>query len=156
MPQPKTFLQQAVERLVGVTETMERLFEANYQDEANRTRIQGGVVRYSDEISKHLRNLGQQKGAIAAEIKVANTAYNNFIATWNNGLGDLVKSFTMLREFHRLLNERRAEIDRLINLTPNERSPPDPADKPTAQDLRHFNLIIDVVDELRTLFDAFL
>jgi hypothetical protein len=117
-------LRQAVDKLMQNAQSLQGLFAQNYQNEGNRPILVSGFRDEGIPIKNNLYTL-IRKTQLKSALNAPNSAYNQFISTWNNGTGDLGRSFNLISEFWRLLSGARPELDRLM--TPQ----PGPGPQPT-------------------------
>jgi len=151
---PPTYQQIAVDRLYANAHSLEGNFQATYQNEKNRVRMKDSYEAYAPNILKDMNSL--VKGNLAAALAGPKSAFNQFISAWNEGTGDLTRSYNQLAEFWRLLSNARPAIDALTTpaaAPPAPPQPPAPA-KPTAADLDQFRKLATAANDLLDPFEA--
>src|SRR5215831_21124267 len=121
-------LRQAVDRSMQNAQDLENLFAENYQNEANRPKLVSGVGQEGFAIQRNLNAL--MKTVLKSGLDPSNKIYNQFISTWNNGTGDLGRSFFQINAFWTSLQGRRPQLDNLMVL-----SSPDTGPQPTSADI---------------------
>jgi hypothetical protein len=89
-----------------------------------------------------------RKTQLKSALNTPNSAYNQFISIWNNGTGDLGRSFNLISEFWRLLQAARPELDRLMTPQPG----PGPQPTGTSADVMICRLL---QSETNNLFEVF-
>jgi hypothetical protein len=114
MSDPTVALKAAVGRLTRDAEFLQNLFLLNYRDENNRTKLQGGYELQGAQITNNLRTLIGKTPRLKPALDKPNSAYNQFISTWNNGTGDLTISFNRITEFNNLLQAAQPALNTLI------------------------------------------
>jgi hypothetical protein len=84
-----------------------------------------------------------------------NSAYNQFISTWNNGTGDIQKSYLQINEFWRLLQAAQPELDRLMISQPPDRQPP-PTPRGTPAERTVIKTLRTQTNDLYEVFSSYL
>jgi hypothetical protein len=150
MSDPRDQIRQAIEKLMEDAEYVQDQFAQNYQNEANRPRLQSETQLNRAFIQKTLTSLiGRAK--LGPALNTPNSAYNHFVSTWSNGTGDLARSFARISEFWRLLQAARPELDRLTAPQPVP-DPPGPNGNRNPAEVAVFTRLRS---ETNDLFDVF-
>src|SRR6516162_3127485 len=119
MSDPDPSLKQAVTKLKENAQSLEGLFAQNWQNEANRQRLQSAYETQGILIKTNLATLISKTPKLKPALNAPNSAYNQFISTWNNGTGDLERSFKRINEFWTLLQAAEPELNRLMVVGPS-------------------------------------
>ena len=139
-------LRQGVDRLMQNAQSLQGQFAQYYQDEANRPRLLSGVGQEGFLIQRNMNAL--MKTALKPGLNAPNSSYNTFTSTWNNGTGDLQRSFSLISEFWRLLSGARPELDRLMTAQPG------PGPRPTGPSAE-VQIVTLLQSQTNVLYDYF-
>jgi hypothetical protein len=116
MSDPNVALKAAVGRLMRDAQFLQELFLTNYakgDNEANRRQLQSGYENEGAKIKTNLYTL-ISRTPLKPALERPNSAYNQFISTWNNGKGQLLPSYNRINEFWTLLKDAQPALDRLM------------------------------------------
>jgi len=129
-----------VTRLMQDTRTLRGPFFENQNSEAHRGLLK---TRYQEEgtsIKNSLATLISQTPRLKPALDRPNAAYNQFISIWNNGAGDLQRSYVQIDQFWRWLQDAQAQLDVLMvppgPVQPGRRPPGTPKEQQVFRTLR--------------------
>jgi hypothetical protein len=128
------------------------LFTANHHDESNRQILQSGYGNQGLIIDSILRSLIRD-ARLKPALNAPNSEYNRFISTWNNGTGDLGKSFNAISEFWRLLSSAKPELQRLLMPQPGP-GPQPGGPKATPAEVVLFQKLRSETNDLYAIFKS--
>jgi hypothetical protein len=137
-----------VGRLTRDAQFLQDLFLRNYRDENNRTQLQSAYELQGAQITTNLRTLIGKTPRLKPALDKPNSAYNQFISAWNNGTGDLGRSFYQITEFWNLLQAAQPELNRLMAPQPGPGQPTPWTRGKTPAEIQIFTTLRSQTEEL--------
>lgn len=152
---PPRFQAHAVELIYQNTELLYQRFEQAQGDEGKRRWLQDGNEAYAPDIVKWLGVFSDGK-TLKAPFAVPRNAFNQFLATWSQGKGDIKASSRLLTEYRTLLLNARPEVDRIVNRTGDgDDQPPPPPPVTTGATKQDLQALQTVVENTQTAAERF-